>query len=352
MMIAFILYFICVFSLFILPYLFNLTRLDAQQESNLPPFGPKDRFLGLDFFFGTVYHSFKGDFFELTHRRFVNIGHTYRSRHFWRPSIHTNDPENIHHVLVENAKDFNLTRVRAKAVATEIGHGIFASDGSEWKWSRQLLRPFFNKSNLQRYIEILETHFQHLRQQIPENHDVVDLQDLFLSCAMNSSTEIFFGKSETDGLVTKKEFVESFTHLCLQIVRRLALGPLQFLLWDFTHSSRLKARLYLNYYVEDALRMRKEDQLRDIPNKKKTLVQALAAGSADPNQIHDQLQNTILASRDTTGSLLSNLFFELIRNTEVWEKLQAEIEHLDMALLTPERLGNLTYLNHCILECK
>ncbi|RMJ25140.1 Cytochrome p450 [Aspergillus sp. HF37] len=49
----------------------------------------------------------------------------------------------------------------------------------------------------------------------------------------------------------------------------------------------------------------------------------LASRTSDKRRILDELMNVLLAGRDTTGSLLGNLFFMLAKNPVIWEKLRA-----------------------------
>jgi cytochrome P450 len=328
----------------------------------MPPFGPKDRLLGLDALISAIYHGLKGDLLQHSHQDFLRLGPTIRSKHLWIPTIHTNDPDNIEHVLKTRFQDFHLLKARASAMAIELGHGIFTSDGEAWTKSRKTLRPSFNKANFPKYLQIMETHFQHLRHRILD-YTMIDLQELFLSYALDTSTEVLFGRSvnslqndsqgvQNDGSQSDQNFMESFTALVIQIVRRIALGPLQSLLWDWTYQSRLNARSYMDQYVQDALNFRKSQQSNAVDKDRDIFIQELANNETDPERIRGEILHALLASRDTTASLLGNLFFELARNPSVWKKLYNEIEFLGGTLPTCEDLRKLTFLKYCTQECK
>jgi cytochrome P450 len=62
--------------------------------------------------------------------------------------------------------------------------------------------------------------------------------------------------------------------------------------------------------------------------------------------------NVLLAGRDTTGGLLSNLFFMLAKNPAMWDKLRNEVATLNGSVPTYEDLRKLKYVQCCLNECK
>jgi cytochrome P450 len=62
--------------------------------------------------------------------------------------------------------------------------------------------------------------------------------------------------------------------------------------------------------------------------------------------------NILLAGRDTTASLLSNLWFVLAREPEIYKKLQAEIDELNGQQPSYEALRNMKYIKYAVQESK
>lgn len=62
--------------------------------------------------------------------------------------------------------------------------------------------------------------------------------------------------------------------------------------------------------------------------------------------------NVLLAGRDTTACLLSNLFFVLARSPVIWQKLRAEVAVLEGRPPTYNELRALKYVRYCVNECK
>jgi Cytochrome P450 len=77
----------------------------------------------------------------------------------------------------------------------------------------------------------------------------------------------------------------------------------------------------------------------------------LAKETDDREELRDQILNVLLAGRDTTASLLSNMFWELARHPEIYDKLREEISVLKGREPTYEELKDMRYLRFCLNEC-
>lgn len=78
----------------------------------------------------------------------------------------------------------------------------------------------------------------------------------------------------------------------------------------------------------------------------------LAKHTSDPVQIRSELLNVLLAGRDTTASLLSNIFFVLARRPDLWEKARDEVDALGGEKPTTEQMRAATYLEYIMKEGK
>jgi cytochrome P450 len=85
-----------------------------------------------------------------------------------------------------------------------------------------------------------------------------------------------------------------------------------------------------------------------------SFLQELANAMGHGRALRDQVLHIFLASRDTTASLLSNLFFALAKKPDVYARLRKEVTETvgDCSPPTFEQLKNITYLKWCINECE
>jgi cytochrome P450 len=113
---------------------------------------------------------------------------------------------------------------------------------------------------------------------------------------------------------------------------------------------------FISYYVDLAL-TKSTDRKPDTKGEKYVFLEALAAQTQDPVALRAQLLNILLAGRDTTASLLSWTFHELVRNPEIFEKLRRAIlsdfgpySTDDLSAITFSSLKSCTYLQHTLSE--
>jgi len=217
---------------------------------------------------------------------------------------------------------------------------------------------------------MMERHFDVLLRNVPRDGSTVDLQRLFFNFTMDTATEFLLGSS-THTLDPSRsgereaKFVTDYLVCCVEAVRQIQMGPLRgFSVNRQADGARQRAWAYIDRFVEDALEMRRSGKLAalddggeigdggDGATVKYNFLRELARDTDDRDMLRDQILNVLLASRDTTAGLLSNLFFMLARHPEAYAKLRAEVEDMFHGELpTEEELKNMPYLRHCINEC-
>jgi len=324
----------------------------------------KDPFLGLDVLRTVLRHSKDRTFLEHVRRRYIDLNaRTFRNRTIAIPVIQTMEPENIKTVLSLKFKDYSLGG-REKSLTPFLGHGIFNSDGEAWANSRHLLRPNFARDQVGD-LEAFERHLTLMLKHIPKDGSTVDLQELFFWFTIDSATEFLFNHS-TNSLrmfgqnVTDNEdviFAKAFNEAQLDAVERFRFGFFYPLVFDQKKS--LDAinicKAYVDKWVDDAVRWREERDAQRAAGKEPeeeryVFIHELAKQTNDKQRIRDELINVLLAGRDTTASLLSNMFFEIAKQPHIWQKLRDELSVLDGRLPNYEELRNLKYLRWCLNE--
>jgi cytochrome P450 len=324
----------------------------------------KDPLLGLDVLRAGLRHSKDKTFLESIQRRFADLNaRTFRSRIIGVPVIQTIEPENIKTVLSLRFKDYSLAG-RKSALTPFLGHGIFNLDGDDWANSRHLLRPNFARDQVGD-LEAFERHFKLMIKHIPRDGSTIDLQDLFFWFTIDSATEFLFNHS-TGSLrmygqnVTDNEdviFAKAFNEAQSDAVERFRFG----FLYRFVNDTKKSlnainiCKVYVDKWVDEAVRWREERDAEKAAGMEKeeeryVFIHELAKQTNDKQRIRDELMNVLLAGRDTTASLLSNMFFEIAKQPQIWQKLREEISALEGRLPTYEELRNLKYLKWCLNE--
>jgi cytochrome P450 len=266
--------------------------------------------------------------------------------------VHTCDAENIKHLLAVAFNDFELPRVRVSVMSSLLGTGIFTLNGKAWSHARGVLKPCLARQKIILLPDILEHHVVAILKQLSFNGSAIDLQPLFFSIAMDIATEFMMGHST--GMVSyrndkARQFIEDYMLCSTEAVRKMRLGPLSFLRYNLNaHRAKSRVFAFVDNYVEETL----QRTTQDIPYPEHNFTQQLAGAMHDKVALRDQVLHLLLASRDTTASLLSNLFFMLARKPCVYGKLrQSVLAVIGDANPTIEQLKEINYLRWCVNEC-
>lgn len=218
-----------------------------------------------------------------------------------------------------------------------------------------MLRPNFVRSQVGD-LATFETHVSHLIDSLPKDGATVDLSERFFRLTIDSATEFLFGES-TQSLTrgSDQAFAVAFNRGQEHIAKLSRFGMFAWLLvrdpqWekdrDFVHG-------FVDYYVQKGLAKRSE-LLAGKPSTGESgryiFLDELVRQTTDPIRIRSELLNILLAGRDTTASLLTNVWFMVSKRPDIWNKLQAEVASLQGRKPTFEQLKELKYLRALLNE--
>lgn len=243
-----------------------------------------------------------------------------------------------------------------------LGRGVFTMDGVFWQHSRAMLRPQFEKSQVSA-IDQFEPHVLKLLSCIPTDGSTIDLQDLFHKLSMDTSTEFLTG-SGTDCLGGDKEadkFQQAFEKAMHEGIRQSLLGVFYYL-YPRSRREAMDAIKYahkaVDGWVKQAMEV-KHSSSSGLSEKAKNrgeryvfLNELARHEEVDAIRIRDETLNILLAGRDTTAALLSNLWFNLAREPEVYGKLKAEVDALNGERPSYETLRNMKYIKYAVQESR
>lgn len=320
----------------------------------------KDPFLGLDTIPGTIRALRKHKILERGCELFRVYGNTFTVKELQRDAILTVEPENIKTILSLKFKDYAVSH-RLEPFKPLLGEGIFDTDGDHWASSRALIRPSFTRdqvADLTSFEDLIQDLFSLLPR---DGKTVVDLGDLFFRYTIDSATEFLFGQSvgTLKKIQSEPGFAEAFHYAQKAVITRGMLGPLNMFYRDrkADECNRI-CREFVQHFVEEAFhaveikKEEKEERQVETKRQKHIFSHELASRTSDKHRILDELMNVLLAGRDTTASLLGNMFFMLAKNPAIWDKVRREVAGLQGRTPTYEELRGLRYVQCCMNECK
>ena len=299
------------------------------------------------------------NFLERIRTRYLRHGnYTMIQRMVFTDMIQTIEPDNLKTILALNFKDWSLGDRRTTAMIPFLGRGIFTTDGAAWHHSREMLRPNFTRSQVGD-LTTFETHVDQLIKNLPRNGSTVDLQQLFFQLTMDSATEFLFGES-TNCLGSdtapgpNMEFAECWNRGQVAVSENSRSGKLGKLLTNrvqFKKDTQF-VQDFADKFVHKGLELRKNMDVEKASDERYIFLHEIVKQTSDPVQIRSELLNILLAGRDTTASLLSDVWFILARRPDVWQKLRTEVDALDGEPPTYQQIKEMKYLRAVLNESK
>lgn len=318
-----------------------------------------DPVFGLDAIYKTLQAHKRKNLLSTKRANYKKYGLTHSSRIATSSTILTIEPENIKAVMTTNFKDFEVGTPRRRAFSPVVTNTVLMADGAEWEHLRAFLKPSFTRSQVGD-LETLEFHVKHLINAIPSDGSTLDLADLFFRYSADVVTDLMFGESILS-LPDPEAFGGDLSEACrvvqLGVERRFILGAFANIVPQRAFNRAVeKIHSYVNSHVEKAIRLRQsqksaeKDDVKDNDGKY-VFLRELVKLTDDRAILQGQILGIFFAGRDTTAALLSNLFFALARNPDVWQRLREEItSFLQGRQPTLDELKKLKYLSFCLNE--
>ena len=314
----------------------------------------RDPILGLDSFKEQLVALKQKRLLEMLSGRFARSGNTMQNNALGLHVHFTMEPENLKTMQAVDFKKWGLPGRRKFAFRPLLGLGIFTTDGDDWHRSREMLRPQFARSQIAD-LPTFEKHVTHVISAIPKDGSTVNLSDLFFRLTMDSATEFLFGES-TESLTSSSEggFAQAFTRSQFEVAGRSRWGGFARLLPYGAHWAADLAFVnqFVDHYVEIGVAKRQQSRGERAPEHKGRYIflDEICQQTQDPIRIRSESLNILLAGRDTTASLLTNVWFTLSSRPDIWAKLQKEIATLNGAIPTYAELKELKYVRSLMDE--
>jgi len=323
-----------------------------------PRYPLKDPILGLDYLWGSWRAIKNHRLLQHVRARYQKMGNTFQTKLMGETCYATIEPENCKAVLSTSFKDFKVSRRRSNILGDLLGPGIFVAEDAEWQHSRAMLRPNFSQA-LIRDLRCYEHHVALLIQNIGKSGYTVDLMPLFMRLATDTATELLFGESAKALDPSATEYQKNFYRIWNRALTTTAdhgrygifrpLVPEKQYRQDIAFINR-----YVERYVKTALEYRakvKKGEENEKTEGRYVFLQELAKQTSDPARIRSELLNIFAPGRDTTATLLSNVWFMLSRRPDIWAKLRQEVDQLGGEYPTYTKIAEMKYLRALLHEC-
>lgn len=281
---------------------------------------------------------------------------TWQARFMGNRMIYSSEMENMKAMSTAQWKEYVLEPIRVDngVAAPFTGRGVSTADGEFWHYSREIIKPYFDRqafANMDR----LQPTTDRMLDLIPTNGETFDMQVLIRRWFLDISSEFLFGGNR-DSLTHPER--EDVMLAMVEIMRgarvRLTMGKFLFMHRDPKwHAAIKQVHDFMDAYIDKAFEERRQlaekpgstsdrtDLLWDVTEKFKP---------SEKKLLRDQITAVWVPSNETTSIHISNAIHCLAHNPRVWNRLQEEVRALGNEELTFSKLRGMRYLNWVINE--
>ncbi|KAJ6589962.1 cytochrome P450 [Mycena vulgaris] len=308
-----------------------------------------------------------------------SLGSVLNIRMLGQDKIFTVSPEHVQIILATDFKNYVKGKNFCYGMDSVLGNGVFNSDGEMWSFHRSMTRPYFARDRVQHF-DIFDRHSDQvislIRNRMAEGH-AIDFQDLISRFTIDSATEFLFGECidslactppyphnasaalppprQSPRALEANAFTDAYSEAMLRIAFRQRVGwvwPLFEMFRDKTAAPMEVVTKYIDPIIHAALEKKTSlgGEAKD-EDEGASLLDDLLKSTSDPKVLKDEILNILIAGRDTTMSVLTNVIYFLSVSPAVIEKLRAEItEVMGDGRPTYDNIKQMKYLRAVLNE--
>jgi cytochrome P450 len=265
-------------------------------------------------------------------------------------------PDLIKYLFVENYKNMRMHPIRQAILKPVLKEGLITAEGKEWRFARRALSPVFVPRETRAFANRMRVTTEEMLPTLLEAspNKVIDVSDIFLKLAYGVLSDTLFS-GEIDSTTT-----ESLRDIATFLNTLGKADPLDILMapkWiprPTKMGGKGAVKRLRNSVLELSIdRRARQNAGRPIPDDFLTrlLNTRTEEGEALTDaQIVDQLVTFIGAGHETTSRALTWLVYLLSQDDKSREKLEQEVDELNMDLPVEEWEAHLPWTMACFEE--
>lgn len=252
------------------------------------------------------------------------------------PLLIANDPALIRHILVDNAGNYRMARVRQKILRPILRDGLLTAEGAVWKRSRKAMAPVFTPRHIAGFARPMLRRAEAFAARYEDGMVTDVARDMTMLTYDILAETLFSGEIAGD----PSAFAHQVDHLFETMGRVDPLDLIGAPDW-LPRITRLRGRSALAFFrglVAETMRMRKDKLAKDpdgSPNDFLTLLlKAEGPDGLSADEIEDNIITFIGAGHETTARALGWTLYCLAEAPWEREKIEAEVD--EVVATTPD----------------
>ena len=263
-------------------------------------------------------------------------------------------PEAIRYMFIENAKNYRMHPIRQALLKPILKEGLITAEGESWKFARRALAPVFVPRQTKRFATAMSAVADKILMECFPDGSTIDIAESFLKLAYGVLSETLFS-GEIDGQ----------SDAAIRDISRFlnALGkadPLDILMapnW-VPRVTKMGGRSAIKRLRSEVLELAKNRRKRiaagtNVPDDFLSLLLQTVTEEGEhltDQQIVDQLVTFIGAGHETTSRALTWLGYLLSQDVTSRQKLEGELDQLDITKLPEDWIDDIPFAMGCFNE--
>ncbi len=276
------------------------------------------------------------------------------SRFFGRQRVLLNQPEAIHHVLVDNAANYRRSPASIRILRPIVGRGLFLSEGEDWKHQRRTIAP----SLAPRVMPLLARHVVLAAQDAAGRLATDAGQPVDLLAAMQvlaleiAGRSMFSLEMRQQGPALRAMITDFGLRLGKPYLFDMLLPPSIPTLRDLArHRFRRRWERFMDSIVADRLAEAQPPVPRDLLDILRAARDPETGEAFSGEQLRDQISTLIIAGHETTALALFWSLYLLANAPAEQQRLADEVTRVTISADTAfETLQRLPYTRAVVSE--
>jgi cytochrome P450 len=237
-----------------------------------------------------------------------------------------NNPDDIAHVLVTNAKNYHKDRFSfTMSLQMLLGNGLLTSEDDLWLRQRRMIQPSFHRKCIETYTDTM-LRFASDQRMHWQDGSVYSIDQDMMRLTLDIATVCFFGAHSSDGTTIGRAFTEVSQHYAT-----LGGNPLIPLWLPIPANRRYRQALQELETVVQRLIQTKQSEIKAGAHPDDILALLLemrddANTSMSNQQVRDEVMTMLLAGHETSALTLSYTLYLLARYPSIQAMLVKELE--------------------------
>ena len=260
----------------------------------------------------------------------------------------------IRYIFIENAKNYRLHPIRQAILKTALKEGLITAEGESWKFARRALSPVFVPRRTKSFALAMADVTEKMLADVFPDGEIVDISESFLKLAYGVLSQTLFS-GEIDG--QSDEAMQGISKFLNALGKADPMDVIMAPNW-IPRLTKLGGRGAIEKLRTQVLEQSKDRRNRietgdEVPDDFLTLLLQTETDEGETftdDQIVDQLITFIGAGHETTSRALTWLGYLLSQDKKSLDKIEEEIDQLDMELPAEDWIDKIPFAMACFNE--